>query len=131
MWLSWILRNWLLPGGLTGAGMNLLPICFHLLLSEFYLFFLLPFWCRRREALAKAERKYMALNEAGRCTHCALKLRLFPHKAALRLVAPGGILLTCALGICDKSCSEIPCHFDRKDTRCAGKKKEATLGLVI
>lgn len=33
---------------------------------------------RRREALAKAERKYMALNEA-----------------ALRLVAPGGILLTC------------------------------------
>ena len=31
MWLSWILRNWLLPGGLTGAGMNLLPfasICF-------------------------------------------------------------------------------------------------------
>jgi len=33
---------------------------------------------RRREALAKAERKYMALNEA-----------------AIRLVAPGGILLTC------------------------------------
>jgi hypothetical protein len=97
----------------------------------FYLFFLLPFWCRRREALAKAERKYMALNEAGRCTHCALKLRLFPQKAALRLVAPGGILLTCALGICDNSCLEIPSHFDRKDTRCAGKKKEATLGLVI